>query len=165
MFPTPLKSSLITRRSSGTTWGCPQTIPKGSLTTLTSLRTIHSGVGTSQRSLPTTQRSLLTTLSNSQEFVNDLPLIPSPTDFHSENLLVSLLKYLVSQKYSHLSSKLVLHTSFFSFQWVFLPEPTVRDQLILPSSMHIDYRAACFCHRRLVDIGFVCSVCLSSKTK
>ncbi|CAH3111046.1 unnamed protein product [Pocillopora meandrina] len=45
--------------------------------------------------------------------------------------------------------------------WVFLPEPTVRDQLILPSSMHIDYRAACFCHRRLVDIGFVCSVCLS----
>lgn len=45
--------------------------------------------------------------------------------------------------------------------WVFLPEPRVRNQLILPSSMHIDYRAACFCHRRLVDIGFVCSVCLS----
>ncbi|XP_020613660.1 general transcription factor IIH subunit 3-like isoform X4 [Orbicella faveolata] len=45
--------------------------------------------------------------------------------------------------------------------WVFLPEPSVREQLILPSSVHIDYRAACFCHRRLVDIGFVCSVCLS----
>ena len=40
----------------------------------------------------------------------------------------------------------------------------MREQLILPSSVHIDYRAACFCHRRLVDIGFVCSVCLSSKT-
>lgn len=47
---------------------------------------------------------------------------------------------------------------------MFLPEPSVREQLILPSSVHIDYRAACFCHRRLVDIGFVCSVCLSSKT-
>ncbi|XP_073256823.1 general transcription factor IIH subunit 3-like [Porites lutea] len=45
--------------------------------------------------------------------------------------------------------------------WVFLPEPTVREQLVLPTSVHIDYRAACFCHRRLVDIGFVCSVCLS----
>ncbi|KAK2573927.1 General transcription factor IIH subunit 3 [Acropora cervicornis] len=47
--------------------------------------------------------------------------------------------------------------------WVFLPEPDVREQLVLPSSLHIDYRAACFCHRQLVDIGFVCSVCLSSK--
>ncbi|XP_029194878.2 general transcription factor IIH subunit 3-like isoform X1 [Acropora millepora] len=45
--------------------------------------------------------------------------------------------------------------------WVFLPEPDVREQLVLPSSLHIDYRAACFCHRQLVDIGFVCSVCLS----
>ena len=25
----------------------------------------------------------------------------------------------------------------------------------------VDYRAACFCHRELVDVGFVCSVCLS----
>ena len=25
----------------------------------------------------------------------------------------------------------------------------------------VDYRAACFCHRQLIDIGFVCSVCLS----
>ena len=25
----------------------------------------------------------------------------------------------------------------------------------------VDYRAACFCHRDLIEIGFVCSVCLS----
>ncbi|MCJ1309844.1 RNA polymerase II transcription factor B subunit 4 [Agyrium rufum] len=25
----------------------------------------------------------------------------------------------------------------------------------------VDFRAACFCHRRVVDIGYVCSVCLS----
>ncbi|XP_031557342.1 general transcription factor IIH subunit 3-like [Actinia tenebrosa] len=45
--------------------------------------------------------------------------------------------------------------------WLYLPGQGTRDMLILPSSQHIDYRAACFCHRKLVDIGYVCSVCLS----
>jgi hypothetical protein len=49
-------------------------------------------------------------------------------------------------------------------QWVFLPEPTIRKQLVLPPPVKVDYRAACFCHRELIDIGFVCSVCLSSKS-
>jgi hypothetical protein len=30
----------------------------------------------------------------------------------------------------------------------------------IPKSQ-VDFRAACFCHRQLIDIGFVCSVCLS----
>lgn len=29
------------------------------------------------------------------------------------------------------------------------------------SSTNVDYRAACFCHRQLIETGFVCSVCLS----
>ncbi|KDR22694.1 general transcription factor IIH subunit 3 isoform X2 [Zootermopsis nevadensis] len=45
--------------------------------------------------------------------------------------------------------------------WVFLPEPTIRKQLVLPPPVKVDYRAACFCHRELIDIGYVCSVCLS----
>lgn len=45
--------------------------------------------------------------------------------------------------------------------WMFLPDTSLRESLVLPSAIHIDYRAACFCHRTLVDIGFVCSVCLS----
>jgi len=49
-------------------------------------------------------------------------------------------------------------------QWVFLPEPPVRRKLVLPPPVKVDYRAACFCHRELIDIGFVCSVCLSSKS-
>lgn len=49
------------------------------------------------------------------------------------------------------------------FQWVFLPEPPIRKKLVLPPPVKVDYRAACFCHRQLVDIGYVCSVCLSSK--
>ncbi|XP_028680490.1 general transcription factor IIH subunit 3 [Erpetoichthys calabaricus] len=45
--------------------------------------------------------------------------------------------------------------------WVFLPDPDQRSQLVLPPPVHVDYRAACFCHRNLIEIGYVCSVCLS----
>lgn len=45
----------------------------------------------------------------------------------------------------------------------FLPDATARTSLVVPSAGGVDFRAACFCHRRVVDIGFVCSVCLSSK--
>lgn len=38
---------------------------------------------------------------------------------------------------------------------------TGLEQLISPSTAGVDFRAACFCHRRVVDTGFVCSVCLS----
>jgi len=52
--------------------------------------------------------------------------------------------------------------SLFQFlSWVFLPDVDMRSQLGMPAGAKVDYRAACFCHRNLVDIGFVCSVCLS----
>lgn len=44
----------------------------------------------------------------------------------------------------------------------FLPDQTSRKHLILPTQVNVDFRAACFCHKRVVDIGFVCSICLSS---
>lgn len=47
--------------------------------------------------------------------------------------------------------------------WVFLPEPPMREKLVLPPRAPVDYRAACFCHHELIDRGFVCSVCLSSE--
>lgn len=48
----------------------------------------------------------------------------------------------------------------------FLVNPDVRQQSLTLSSVgekssNVDYRAACFCHRNFVDVGFVCSVCLS----
>ncbi|XP_042908153.1 general transcription factor IIH subunit 3 [Parasteatoda tepidariorum] len=45
--------------------------------------------------------------------------------------------------------------------WIFLPSLETRKKMILPSRVHVDYRAACFCHRNLTEIGYVCSVCLS----
>ena len=44
----------------------------------------------------------------------------------------------------------------------FLPSPSIRKVLAVPTQDKVDFRAACFCHKNIVDIGFVCSVCLSS---
>lgn len=43
----------------------------------------------------------------------------------------------------------------------FLSTQSSRLHLVLPTRIDVDFRAACFCHRRVVDIGFVCSICLS----
>lgn len=53
--------------------------------------------------------------------------------------------------------------SLFQFLvWMFLPDASaLRKQMGMPYATKVDYRAACFCHRQLVEIGFVCSVCLS----
>lgn len=49
-------------------------------------------------------------------------------------------------------------------QMTFLPGPSARRHLTQPTQDQVDLRAACFCHRKIVDIGYVCSVCLSSKS-
>lgn len=41
------------------------------------------------------------------------------------------------------------------------PGASVAELLVTPSAETVDFRAACFCHRRVVDTGFVCSICLS----
>lgn len=38
---------------------------------------------------------------------------------------------------------------------------SVREALNIPTQDSVDLRAACFCHKNIVDIGYVCSVCLS----
>ena len=50
-------------------------------------------------------------------------------------------------------------------QTIYLPPPTLRRTAFSsPPQDAVDYRAVCFCHGEVVDIGFVCSVCLSSKS-
>lgn len=77
-----------------------------------------------------------------------------------------LLQYLLVSSFIMEFNEAFVHSyikCFVFFQWVFLPEPPIRQKLILPPPAKVDYRAACFCHRELIDIGYVCSVCLSSK--
>lgn len=43
----------------------------------------------------------------------------------------------------------------------FLPDQRSRRHLVLPTREDVDFRAACFCHRKVVNVGYVCSICLS----
>ncbi|EJD02839.1 Tfb4-domain-containing protein [Fomitiporia mediterranea MF3/22] len=43
----------------------------------------------------------------------------------------------------------------------FLPTPSIRQPIAVPTQDKIDFRVACFFHKTIVDIGFVCSVRLS----
>lgn len=46
--------------------------------------------------------------------------------------------------------------------FTYLPDQSARNHLIVPGEGEgVDFRAACFCHKKVVDIGFVCSICLS----
>lgn len=43
----------------------------------------------------------------------------------------------------------------------FLSDQRARRALVQPSMDVVDFRAACFCHQNVVEMGFVCSICLS----
>ncbi|KAH7108476.1 transcription factor Tfb4 [Auriculariales sp. MPI-PUGE-AT-0066] len=43
----------------------------------------------------------------------------------------------------------------------FLSSPETRNIITVPTQAQIDFRAACFCHKENINIGYVCSVCLS----
>ncbi|KAG0263122.1 RNA polymerase II transcription factor B subunit 4 [Actinomortierella ambigua] len=45
----------------------------------------------------------------------------------------------------------------------FLPDVYSRDYLYLPGQDQVDFRAACFCHKKIVDIGYVCSSFAASR--
>lgn len=45
--------------------------------------------------------------------------------------------------------------------WCLSPLGKERSQYILPPKLKISPPAACFCHRKVLEIGYVCSVCVS----
>lgn len=42
-----------------------------------------------------------------------------------------------------------------------IPDADQRTMVLCPTQEKVDFRSACFCHRKVVDTGFVCSICLS----
>lgn len=67
-------------------------------------------------------------------------------------LIVSLPLFILFRAYS------------FKPKMTFLPPPKLRRFVATPTQDRVDFRAACFCHKKIVDVGFVCSVCLSSES-
>ncbi|KAK9449285.1 TFIIH subunit Tfb4/p34 [Limtongia smithiae] len=43
----------------------------------------------------------------------------------------------------------------------FMADSVLRRHLVLPTQSGVNFRAACFCHKRIVDVGYVCNVCFS----
>jgi len=43
----------------------------------------------------------------------------------------------------------------------FIADRYCRRFLYQPRQSEVDYRASCFCHKKIIDMGYVCSVCLS----
>ncbi|CAL4082059.1 unnamed protein product [Meganyctiphanes norvegica] len=44
---------------------------------------------------------------------------------------------------------------------LYSPDISMRKRISAPTKISVDYRASCFCHRNLVEVGNVCSNCLS----
>ncbi|KAA8546399.1 hypothetical protein F0562_002862 [Nyssa sinensis] len=44
---------------------------------------------------------------------------------------------------------------------VFATDLHSRNFLQLPKPVGVDFRASCFCHKNTIDMGYICSVCLS----
>ncbi|KAK1295561.1 hypothetical protein QJS10_CPA16g00995 [Acorus calamus] len=44
---------------------------------------------------------------------------------------------------------------------VFATDLHSRNFIQLPKPVGVDFRASCFCHKKTIDMGYVCSVCLS----
>ncbi|RKP15349.1 TFIIH subunit Tfb4/p34 [Piptocephalis cylindrospora] len=66
--------------------------------------------------------------------------------------------HITSGYYAHITpSKTMLQHLMFTF----LPDHRARGILRPPERHEVDFRAACFCHRKVIDSGYVCSVCLS----
>lgn len=45
--------------------------------------------------------------------------------------------------------------------WCLTPMAEERSRYVLPPKLKISPPAACFCHRKVLEIGYVCSVCVS----
>ncbi|XP_039003323.1 general transcription and DNA repair factor IIH subunit TFB4-like isoform X2 [Hibiscus syriacus] len=44
---------------------------------------------------------------------------------------------------------------------IFATDLHSRSFIHLPKSVGVDFRASCFCHKNTIDMGYICSVCLS----
>ncbi|KAH7339569.1 transcription factor Tfb4 [Rhizoctonia solani] len=78
--------------------------------------------------------------------------------FGTDTIFLQQAAYLTGGCYLNLDSGSSLLQSL---TMCFLPSASLRNTIELPSQGKVDFRASCFCHKEVVDMGYVCSVCLS----
>ncbi|KAI0780052.1 transcription factor Tfb4 [Fomes fomentarius] len=78
--------------------------------------------------------------------------------FGADNVFLQQAAHLTGGAYVHVERRdALLQYMMMSF----LPPPALRQYMSVPTQDRVDFRAACFCHKKIVEVGFVCSVCLS----
>lgn len=80
-------------------------------------------------------------------------------DSPGDNVLLKQAASITSGYYMKINSPSEVIPVLFNFP----PEISSSVQAILnrPKQKIVDFRGSCFCHGKVVDLGFVCSVCLS----
>ncbi|KAF5370605.1 hypothetical protein D9758_001915 [Tetrapyrgos nigripes] len=82
--------------------------------------------------------------------------------FGTDSVFLQQAAHLTGGSYLHLEHREALLQYL---TMTFLPSPSVRKAIAVPTQDKVDFRAACFCHKNIIDIGFVCSVCLSTSAR
>lgn len=102
------------------------------------------------------------TIANSANTSSANPAPEGPSDTTTQGSTNSFL-----QQASHITNGVYLQPAYphgllsYLFFAYALADNGARAALVPPTHHTVDFRAACFCHGRVVDTGFVCSVCLS----
>ncbi|CAI5510314.1 unnamed protein product [Closterium sp. Naga37s-1] len=94
------------------------------------------------------------------------PLLSLPLPIPPDACAIGEADSAFLQQAAFLTGGLYLHSSrpnalLQDLLLVFGVDQFSRDFITLPQPSAVDFRASCFCHKRPVDMGFVCSVCLS----
>ena len=82
-------------------------------------------------------------------------------DQDTSNVLLKQSASITSGYYINIKSTSEIIPTLLNFP----PELSFSAQAILnrPKQEIVDFRGSCFCHGKVVDLGYVCSVCLSGK--
>ncbi|KAG9123742.1 RNA polymerase II transcription factor B subunit 4 [Ceratobasidium sp. 392] len=78
--------------------------------------------------------------------------------FGPDTIFLQQAAYLTGGCYLNLDASISLLQSL---TMCFLPAASLRKTIELPNQGKVDFRASCFCHKDVVDMGYVCSACLS----
>jgi transcription initiation factor TFIIH subunit 3 len=167
-------SLALTHISKLTTMLSPNTTndPTSSLTDLSSLADASTSSTTTVQRSPLTSRILI--LSVSGDLASQyIPVMNSIFAAQRKNIPIDILKLagdtVLLQQASDATGGVYIKPErpegiLQYLMMGFLADGTARRSLVMPGKGGVDFRAACFCHRKVVDVGFVCSVCLSSKS-
>lgn len=88
----------------------------------------------------------------------DAAVFSSPSSVHKDSSFLQQASYITGGVYVRPDRPEALLQYFLH---LFLPSHHLRQALRLPKQESVDFRAACFCHRKAVEQAYVCSVCLS----